>query len=305
MATATLGRQSATSEGVYDIFDPVRNQQFAQPEWVRLSEIEIPGYQRLRDDGRVERIMEGFHPAKARYPQLVQRQDGTLVCKDGQHTLMAFIGLGYEYAWCAVSSGLSLAEEAELFASQQENVKTPSPAEQAFAYAEAAAHGSSSAEATMFAAIMATLGSVGWKLDRTKGKGKADCSRQMTVITTTGLQKVYETYGLNVLAETLDLINEIWGPGLKTPGNEVATRPRFIEAMAHLAQEYRQEITLRPEIKQRLRTYPIEYVEKEAKGMANQGTKAMTMAEFLRGNVLADYKLPKRGVFRKNGKRPK
>jgi hypothetical protein len=198
-----------------------------------------------------------------------------------------------------------LAEEAELFASQQDNVRTPSPADQAFAYADAARHGSASKEATMFSSIMATLDGVGWRLDRSKSKGLADCSTQMTILTTTGLQKVYESYGLTWLQKTLNLIDEIWGPHGRTPGNVRATQPRFIEAMGHLVYEYSQEIDLRPEIKARLRTFPIEYIEREAKGQGNQGTKAMQMAEYLRGYVLADFKLPKRGKFRKNGRRPK
>lgn len=300
-----MSGQSPSTPGVYDVFDPVRNAQFAQPRWVRLSDVLIPDYQRVVDEARVDRIDNGFHPARVRYPHLVERTNGHLVCRDGQHTLLVLLNRGIEYAWCAVSSGLSMAEEAELFASQQENVKAPSPADQAFAYADAARHGSSSKEATMFSSIMATLDGVNWRLDRSKSKGRADCTTQMTVLTTTGLQKVYETYGLGWLTTTLNLIDEIWGPHGRTPGNEIATRPRFIEAMGHLVREYKQEIDLRPEIKARLRTFPIEYVEKEATGMGNQGTKAMTMAEYLRGYVLADFKLPKRGVFRKNGKRPK
>lgn len=301
-----MSGQSPSAPGVYSVFDPVLNQQFAHPEWVRLIDIVVPQeYQRLFEESHTNAIVEDFFAPKVHLPRLIRRDDGALVAWDGQHTLAALKQLGYEYAWCAVSTGLSRAEEARLFAEQHDGELKIAPSGKTFALAAAASMGDTGEDAMMSAGILAVLQGTGWRLNRTKGRGKIDCSEHMTVLTTTGLVAVYKAYGLAHLQDTLNLINEIWGPTAKTPGNAKATQPRFLEAVAHLLKEYPKEIDLRPEIKARLRSYPIEYVEEKAAGMANQSSKSMAMAEFLRGNVLADYKLIKRGKFRRTGKRPK
>lgn len=274
--------------------DPEYNARFPHSEWVRLDEIELPGYQRPLDPKRVAKIAEKFDPARIRRPAIIRRKDDTLVCFDGQHTVLGMIAKGIEWGEVGVSEGIPRDEEGLLFARQHVDVVPPAPMHREYAAYDSYCNGSDEPEALRANALFTALRDAGWGYDRNHTKGMPNSSVRMTIGTTEGIKDVYRHYGEEGLVKTLRLIAEIW------PNNSHATRPNFIRAMGHVANQYE----LSDEMKNTLHYYPLDMIEEKAKGLGGQADKSKKMAAYIIRGVLKDFHLRLRGYLRINGKRP-
>lgn len=85
-----------------------------------VGELLTGGYQRPTNPAQVEKIAAGFDEAKLGLP-IVSERGGKYHLLDGAHRTAALRKLGYTHAKCIVLSGLTYAEEAEYFRTQNQN----------------------------------------------------------------------------------------------------------------------------------------------------------------------------------------
>lgn len=82
---------------------------------VRLDEVVVPEYQRMRIDKWAQEIADNWNPLLFRPPLLARRDDGKLDIIDGQHTIEAIRLRGHDQTPAFVRDAMSLPEEARTF----------------------------------------------------------------------------------------------------------------------------------------------------------------------------------------------
>lgn len=85
-----------------------------------LGELLAGGYQRPTNPAQVEKIITNFDEAKLGLP-IVSERGGKYHLLDGAHRTAALRKIGYTHAKCIVLTGLTYAEEAEYFRTQNQN----------------------------------------------------------------------------------------------------------------------------------------------------------------------------------------
>ena len=87
-----------------------------------VGELLVGGYQRQTNTAQVEKIAARFDEAKLGLP-IVSERDGQYHLLDGAHRAAALRKLGYTHAMCIVLKGLTYADEADYFRTQNQNTR--------------------------------------------------------------------------------------------------------------------------------------------------------------------------------------
>ena len=87
-----------------------------------VGELLVGGYQRPTNTAQVEKIAARFDEAKLGLP-IVSERGGQYHLLDGAHRAAALRKLGYTHAMCIVLTGLTYADEAEYFRTQNQNTR--------------------------------------------------------------------------------------------------------------------------------------------------------------------------------------
>lgn len=153
-------------------------------------------YQRNLSIKHINRAAAHFDPYQIN-PIKVSRRDGVNRVFNGQHTaeiIALASGSRDTPAWCMVYDELTYEQEAEIFADQMKFVKPLSPYEIFKANIEAGSD--------QQLIIQDMVESYGLKIGPFKKPG--------VICAVTALEKIYETYGFNVLNRTLFLLIGTW-----------------------------------------------------------------------------------------------
>jgi hypothetical protein len=163
-------------------------------ELIALNKIVPAGYQRGTKAAQVKKIIAKFNEAKLDALVVSLQSDGTYHIIDGAHRAEALRQMGHSHASARILTGLTYEQEAELFASQDEDTRRLSTLDLyksgIIAQRDDCLH------------IEKILRDNGFQI----GKGR-DGKSISAVLT---LQSILEEYGDKVLDETLCLIANTW-----------------------------------------------------------------------------------------------
>lgn len=263
---------------------------------VDLKTVRFPNWQRPEDPHRVEEIQKGFDPYKVRRPLLGPASSSNRFnCVDGQHTTRALILIGFESWECDVTD-LNEAGQIARFADQMDNVKKVDNLDKLHAMYIGYSKPTGPLNPSFQRArdIIDGLYESGWDYERGRPRGHADCSHGMIVITSTGIEEVFDRaermlgvgQGKPQLTRTLTDIAEIW------PNDPNATESGIIRAIGKIERNYD---GLNGEQKKTLGAVPTATIKLAAKGYGGQSDKRDKLANHIRKDIL---KLRARGEFR-------
>ena len=175
-------------------------------------------YQRNLSIKHINRAAAHFDPYQVN-PIKVSRRDGVNRVFNGQHTaeiIALASGSRDTPAWCMVYDELTYEQEAEIFADQMKYVKPLSPYEIFKANIEAGSD--------QQLIIRDMVESYGLKIGPFKKPG--------VICAVTALEKIYETYGFNVLNRTLFLLIGTW------EGEDLSLSSNMLLGIAKLVMTY-------------------------------------------------------------------
>ena len=212
-------------------------------EWVPLSHITTDHAVNTRpvDTAWVDRHLPVFDPDKLGVPIVSRRADGSYVWLDGQNRgeLCRRAGWGDQKLQCRVFTGLTTAEEAELFLGHNDNrtVKTY------YKFMARITAGEPKA-----VAIQKILQHSGWNLSYFPGDSR--------VVAVVALEKVYEegarlhpdTPGA-ALVSTFEIITHAWGYGQDTPNGAI------VQGLGSVLNRYGVDVDM-SSLTRRLASYP-------------------------------------------------
>jgi len=179
-------------------------------EEIPIDGIRIPSYQRVLDEQRVLRIIRKFNPLKMNALIISKRDDGAYYVIDGQHRMVVLQRLGIPSAVCMVIEGLTEEQEAELFRSQNDEVRTPTIYDRH--------HAGVVANDLNDITLAMKLEKHGYKIHRSKG------TRLISAITT--LHRIMKDYGISTLDRVLEYSSLTW------PDDPHATRKEMLAGLA-------------------------------------------------------------------------
>lgn len=164
-------------------------------EYQRIEFFDEAGHMIQKFNTRQKQIGEGFNPLKFKVPIICERQNKSLYAIDGAHRIRAASYIGLPKIKCAVFSGLTLKEEAEIFESQREGKNV----EPMTLYKS----GLTSEHADCFS-VMRVLSSF-----QMHAQTALHNSGDIACVGT--LRLIVRRYGEDVLKSTLQLIQDTWG----------------------------------------------------------------------------------------------
>lgn len=264
---------------------------------IRFENVVFAPWNRPVEQPRVERIVKEFDVYKVRRPLLgpAEKTDTFNIC-DGQHTFRALQAMGFEW-WEMDVADISEAEQIKRFANQRDNVRNVSPLDQIHAQhlGYDMPKGFVIPEFQRAREIVDAIHEAGWDYQRGRRRGHGDCSNAMTVITTSGIEEVYDKaeamqkgHGKVMVTQTLRDIADTW------PNDGNATEPAMIRAMGKVIRVYggltdAQKVTLG--------AVPTATIKLAVKGLGHQDRKRDLLAEHIRKDILG---LHSKGEFRNN-----
>jgi hypothetical protein len=185
-------------------------------EVLALNQVDAATYQRQTNGAQVQRIANNFNEAKLGM-LVVSARDGQYFIVDGTHRVAALRRLGFESAMFIVLQGLTYQQEADYFRRQNENTRGLT------LYTRFKA-GLESGDETCVA-INAVVEKNGFAIGTT--------SRYFDTITAIfALVTIYDSYGVDVLDQTLRLIRATW------EGNPTAKNREFLVSVAEFVHRF-------------------------------------------------------------------
>jgi hypothetical protein len=190
---------------------------------IKVSEMFVDyTYQRQPLKAKINRIIKNFDPDLLGVITCSMREDNTLAIIDGSHRYHALVQMGMKdtNVNCLVYFGLSIENEAHIFAQTNKEHTKPTPS-QIFKAGIVAGDNAS-------IAINAIVERVGSKVDFSPGPNKIRC-----VAT---LRKVYDNAGANVLFKTLQTLKDAY------PNSKEMYRDQMISAVACIYNRYGKQV---------------------------------------------------------------
>lgn len=194
----------------------------SQPSCTRVSIDKLivdPRYQRPVEEKRVTRIINNFDPRQLGTIEVSQREDGTYAVIDGQHRFEALKTTDRKMISALVHEGLSVKEEADLFAKINMGRKPLSPI-QRFRAQVFAGH----PRAVDIANIVTRCG-----FTMVSGTNTGNGSEIRAV---SGIEQAYNNYGREALEQALTTIRDVWF------GEQAALDSHMIKGMSIFCLEY-------------------------------------------------------------------
>ena len=173
-------------------------------------------YQRDYNHDKISRLAAEFNISAMGVPELSKRSESEYVVIDGQHRIEAGKLVGIKSFYCKVHEGLTAADEARLFKmlnAHRNLVTAPNMHRARVAAGEERA-----------IAIQEMVDGLGYKLPRMFTM-KRKCAPD-TIGAVGTLYQVYDSFGVEVLRQTLSLIRETW------PNDGDALLGKVIEGVA-------------------------------------------------------------------------
>ena len=168
---------------------------------VSLDQLELPEYQRGREERQIAKIAENWNPGKAGVIIVARRKDGRLVILDGSHRTAGAIRAGIKELPALIYEGLSLEEEAAMFLGLNDSRKV---------HAVDKFKAAVIAKDEMAREINDALTAHGWRVGWSSDPG--------VLAAVTALQQVYKGIGLPgheagapLVDRTLNFITKTWG----------------------------------------------------------------------------------------------
>lgn len=185
------------------------------PVFIEVSELEIPlEYQREINKNHVDRLVREFNPYHFE-PISVSRRDNKNYVYNGQHRVEAVKKLGLKLVPAVCFEGLSIEEEAVLFAEQSKATRSITPHEN-------------------LKALITGKDFKSITIKKIADKHNFSISRKKSVKNSTtavnSLRYVYEEFGEEVLDTTLGFLDRVWGGSLLAPAVFTGS---FIEGVAY------------------------------------------------------------------------
>ena len=185
-------------------------------ELIALNKIVPAGYQRGTKAAQVANIIKKFNEAKLDALLVSEQHNGTYHVIDGAHRTEALREMGYTHTMARVLTGMTYEQEADLFASQNEDVRILTGLD---CYKAGVI-----AKKDIYLSIERILSENGFQV----GKGKD--FRSIAAIQT--LLTILNEYGDKVLDESLCLIANTWN------GLAKATTREFLIGVAEFVRRY-------------------------------------------------------------------
>jgi hypothetical protein len=173
--------------------------------YVKIADIRIPEYQRPIDETRVGRITARFNPHKLMPLLLSKRADGHLYVIDGQHRMTALRRMSLKDAACMVLVGLTIEQEADLFRTQNDDVRTPSIYDRH--------HAGTFAGDAKDLELQGILDRFGYRAGRVRGAH--------TIAALSAMRRIMKSYGADTLARVLELTSLTWPEDCSATSHEM------------------------------------------------------------------------------------
>lgn len=168
---------------------------------VALDRLELPEYQRGREENRIKEIAANWNPGKVGVIILARREDGRLVILDGSHRVGGGILAGVTELPALIYEDLSVPEEAEMFLGLNDSRKVQ-PVDKFKAAVIA--------NDPMAVEINAALHDFGWRVSWSSDPGNfAAVTAAKAVYKGAGLPGC--NTGLQLVRRTIEFITRTWG----------------------------------------------------------------------------------------------
>lgn len=167
-------------------------------QWLKVADLKVDhSFQRPLNLTRVKHIAKNFDPDSFGSIEVSRRDDGDLIVLDGQHRVAVMYELRYEdqKVPALVHQGLTLADEARIFAVKNGEARRPSRVDIFRAEVVAGKPESVATEAVLASRQLVISHSIGTN----------------HVLAVGAVERVAKETGLNHLGKTLDVLIEAWG----------------------------------------------------------------------------------------------